>query len=329
MALELGSQLGHYDVTAFTGEGAWRLEARGVAKLPYAHAMIVQSRSGLLSGSIQPKRAGGRWAFGRASDVAAIALLALACGCSRGAPPRLIVLITIDTLRADHLAMYGYPRDTSPFLAELAAEGMVFESAYSTISTTAPAHSSIFTSLYPTQHGVTRNGKVLDEGVETLAERLGGAGYTTVAVASTDRHFLKAEVMQGFTHTNEPADVRSYRPADESVDVGIGKLAELSDVPVFLWLHLFDPHDPYFPPAETLDTFVSGGDGDELLHYLQSRQQLDLGFFPSREAALEVTNNYDAEISYADAALRRLWEATSARVAGTESVWLVTSDHPW
>ena len=208
-----------------------------------------QPRCERLSEAIQPastrgRRAPGASAFGTACSLAAVALLALACGCSGLEPPRLIVLITIDTLRADHLPMYGYPRDTSPFLAELAAEGVVFESAYSNIATTAPAHASIFTSLYPTQHGVTRNGKVLDEVVETLAERLVGAGYTTVAVASTNRHFLKAGIMRGFTHTDEP-DVEPYRPAAESVDVAIGKLAELGDVPVFLWLHLFDPHSPY------------------------------------------------------------------------------------
>ena len=106
-----------------------------------------QPRCERLSEAIQPastrgRRAPGASAFGTACSLAAVALLALACGCSGLEPPRLIVLITIDTLRADHLPMYGYPRDTSPFLAELAAEGVVFESAYSNIATTAPAHAS-------------------------------------------------------------------------------------------------------------------------------------------------------------------------------------------
>src|SRR3979409_1572477 len=80
-------------------------------------------------------------------------------GPGRAAPPRAVVLVTIDTLRADHLGCYGYPRPTSPFLDRLAGQGALFDNAYSSISHTTPAHATLFTGLYPAQHRVLRNGE--------------------------------------------------------------------------------------------------------------------------------------------------------------------------
>ena len=81
-------------------------------------------------------------------------------GCDAGSfdPPDLVVLVTIDTLRADHLEIYGYPRPTAPFLSTLADDGVVFENLIAACSHTAPSHASLFTGLYPFQHGVLRNG---------------------------------------------------------------------------------------------------------------------------------------------------------------------------
>jgi len=99
--------------------------------------------------------------------------------------PPSIVLVTIDTLRADHVSSYGYERTTTPNLDALAAGGARFETAYAVSSTTLPSHATLFTSRYPDEHGVTKNGVALPADVPTLAEHLSAAGWETVAFVSS------------------------------------------------------------------------------------------------------------------------------------------------
>ena len=118
----------------------------------------------------------GNW-----SGFTALALLLGACGASIEPAPRPhIFLISIDTLRQDHVGLYGYERDTTPVIDELARSSMVFERAYTTASYTLIAHMSMLTGLYPRQHGVLTPRNVLPEQVPTLAERLSEAGYYTM-----------------------------------------------------------------------------------------------------------------------------------------------------
>ena len=91
--------------------------------------------------------------------------------------PKRIFLITVDTLRADHLGLYGYPRDTSPFWDSLGEAGLVIDSAYSSAAETAPSHASLFTSLQPAQHRLLRNGEKLHESLPTLAKLFQDQGY--------------------------------------------------------------------------------------------------------------------------------------------------------
>ena len=93
--------------------------------------------------------------------------------------PRDLVLVTIDTLRADRLGVYGYDRGTSPFIDSLARESVVFENAIATCPATGPATASLLTGVHRASHGVARNGAVLSSRVETLAETLGAAGFRT------------------------------------------------------------------------------------------------------------------------------------------------------
>ena len=114
----------------------------------------------------------------------------LACGPGveevRSRDPRPdILLISLDTTRADHLSAYGYERKTSPALERLAEEGILFEAAYAPSATTGPSHATLFTSVSPISHGITKNGRELDLGWKTLAEVLGQEGYQTAAVVSS------------------------------------------------------------------------------------------------------------------------------------------------
>ena len=109
-------------------------------------------------------------------------MLLAAGGCAAPqAPAQRIILVTIDTLRADHLGAYGYPRGVSPFLDDLAGRSVVFDLALSSSSHTAPSHASLFTSLQPAQHRILVNGKRLDDRLVTIAELLSEQGYRTAA----------------------------------------------------------------------------------------------------------------------------------------------------
>jgi arylsulfatase A-like enzyme len=101
-------------------------------------------------------------------------------------PPSRVVLVTLDTLRADHMSAYGHPIQTTPFLDSLAQQGLLFRHAFSQSATTKPSHASIFTSLYATQHGVEQDGVVLDRSFQTLAEMLSDHGFRTAAFVSID-----------------------------------------------------------------------------------------------------------------------------------------------
>lgn len=170
-----------------------------------------------------------------------------------------LVLVTLDTTRADRLAAYGARGVGTPVLDRLAAEGVLFEHAVAVAPITLPSHASLFTGLYPPRHGVRNNSiHYLDTSLDTLAEQLRGQGWRTAAIVSAavlDRRF---GLDQGFDLYDDDLSqggprrsrLNAERPARVSVDSARSWLDGLpEDDPFFLWLHLFDPHAPYEPPA--------------------------------------------------------------------------------
>ncbi len=162
--------------------------------------------------------------------------------------PRVVVLVTLDTTRADHLGCYGYPRPTTPFIDSLAREGVLFENAYSAISLTAPSHATLFTGLHPDQHLLWRNGDSLPapDAPEAgrfamLAERMAACGYATAAFTAVRWLF---GITRGFAYVNlgERGPGLAHRPADETILQVIDwlKLGR-SGERLFVWVHLFDP----------------------------------------------------------------------------------------
>ena len=148
-----------------------------------------------------------------AKSAAVILLLLAMVGCGvPQAPPQRIILVTIDTLRADHLGAYGYPRDVSPFLDDLAARSVVFELAFSSCFHTAPSHASLFSSLQPAQHGLLVNGELLDDQLLTVAELLSKQGYRTAAF--TPVKFLNG-LAAGFDHFTSSIWLRPSLPSLE------------------------------------------------------------------------------------------------------------------
>ncbi len=181
-------------------------------------------------------------------------LLALGAGAQPAPePPIHVLLITVDTLRPDALGWVKSGNST-PVIDALAAGGFGFPSAVSPAPVTQPTHASIFTGLLPRRHGVRDNGQVLSSEVTTLAERLGQIGYETGAFISGHPLAAGFGFEQGFGHYDDQLAVgtpgRLERPAAETTRAALEWLQKAagSPSPWFLWIHYWDPHDPYTPP---------------------------------------------------------------------------------
>lgn len=259
---------------------------------------------------------------------AVLLLLALtAAGCGDPPPPRRVFLITIDTLRADHLGLYGYARDTSPFLDSLGERSLVFETVYASCSHTAPSHASLFTALHPSQHRVLRNGEALSDAVTTLATIYRERGYRTAGFSTVS--FLRG-LRAGF---DEFSSEKRFHPAREILAKTLEWIrGQGADDPLFVWIHLYDvhqwPHDDHVDrQAMAALKEASGGLlGKELLDYLRREQGTELAHQGAAKI-LRAVNRYDAQILSVDRALADFFAAIESEGLGREALWAVTSDH--
>jgi arylsulfatase A-like enzyme/Tfp pilus assembly protein PilF len=169
-----------------------------------------------------------------------------------------IVLITLDTTRADRLACYGYPGVKTPHLDSLARQGILFEQCTTSSPLTLPSHASIMTGLYPTFHGVRVNGNTALSGKHlTLAELFSQQGYRCGAFIGAFVLDGRWGLKQGFHHYDDQFDLKKYkqldlglvqRPGNEVVDAALSWLETQKENPFLAWIHLYDPHTPYEPP---------------------------------------------------------------------------------
>jgi arylsulfatase A-like enzyme/Tfp pilus assembly protein PilF len=169
-----------------------------------------------------------------------------------------VLLITIDTLRADHLPAYGYSNVKTPNLDRIASESYLFNRAYAHVPLTFPSHSSILTGRLPISHGVRDNGGYhLEDSETTLAEVLKSKGYTTAGFVSAFILDSVFNLQQGFDFYYDNFDVAEYqgldprsiqRRADEIEAEAEHWLDQNSNKKFFAWVHFYDPHDPYNPP---------------------------------------------------------------------------------
>ncbi|MFN7971815.1 MAG: sulfatase-like hydrolase/transferase [Acidobacteriota bacterium] len=288
-------------------------------------------------------------AYGAAIILGALVLTAPSGGGAAVHAPTIVVLVTIDTLRADHLSCYGYPRRTTPFIDSLAAGGVLFEDALTTCPLTAPAHAALFTGLHPLQHGVRRNGEALDAKLPTLASAFRQAGYEAAGFSAVQ--FLE-EVRSGFDPflaprsaavepqaVARPAEpppggprkvtqrvaIQPYRNARENVDQVVRWLDGVAPgTRVFVWLHLYDPHGPQHPPADLLSKMTAATPAERvpIEAFLKLSERVAPG---ERDRVRSAIDAYDAEVAFADRELGRLHEAMQLR--GDPMVWVVTADH--
>jgi len=159
-----------------------------------------------------------------------------------------ILIITADTLRSDHLGCYGYERNTSPRIDELALKGFHFMGAFCPIDLTNPSHISIFTSKYPKNHGVYTNWTPMEKEHVTLAEILKNQGYKTAALVSSNHLNTNISGLgKGFDFFRSIS--LGQVPANETINNALSWIRENADKNFFVWVHLFDPHMPYNPPS--------------------------------------------------------------------------------
>ncbi len=239
-----------------------------------------------------------------------------------------IILITIDTLRADHLGCYGYRRNTSPFIDHLAKDGILFQNAFASSSHTAPSHASIFTSLHPVQHRLLVNGARLTDSAFTMAEMFQELGYETAGFCSVG--FL-SNMREGFdTFDNEKYKKVTYRQANQTIDSVVDWFKERkSSDKFFLWIHLFDPHRPYLPPKRCLKRIKSKTreEKDSFINYLFNIHKLPVDFYKHRFKLIEDYDNYDAEILFVDLEIKRLFNYMEKENLNSNTLWVITADH--
>jgi len=269
--------------------------------------------------------------YGSVLSVACAATVAtcLACRPAAERQPDVIVYL-VDTLRADHLGCYGYPRETSPRVDAVAAESVLFEEAVAQSAWTRPSVTSLLTGLEPHNHGVQERLDKLPESFDTLPEILRRKGYETAAFVSSSVITARFGFDQGFDiflqrvkETIEPE-----RPTSEWVNEEALRWLEQRDPerPFFLFLHTLDPHMPYRPPEPFRQRLAL--EVDPRAGLLEQVVALRDGLRPgSARDQKEISALYDAEIAANDAAFGRLMEELRARGLYDSLLLVFVSDH--
>ena len=278
----------------------------------------------------------------RTTVIAALILATVACE-GPAARPRILLLITVDTLRADHLGVYGGQLDLTPNLDALASESIVFRRAYTHTSFTMPSVSALLTGRYPEDLGVTTNRSALPPAVPTLATELADRGWHNAAVVSNFVLRRTSGLAVGFAHYDDalPSSevVRRWpeRTARDTTDALLDALDATAEesAPRFFWVHYQDPHGPYTPPPGLRERYLaferSRPDGTRQLPKLSGKAgRGSLPTYQVVEGQREVAfyrAGYDAEVRHVDEEIGRLLRGLEERGVAGHTVVAFTADH--
>jgi arylsulfatase len=283
------------------------------------------------------------------SPIAAAAVWALTFGvtlaaCRETPPPRVLLLVSVDTLRADELGAYGSERGLTPHLDELARESTVFTAAYAPASLTLPSISTLFTGRYPEELGVRNNESAVPESVPTLATELTTRGWRAGAVVGSIMLRRSSGLARGFARFDDDLQqreaVRGFpeRVAYDTTDAALEMLDDctvLVEERCFLWVHYQDPHGPYDPPGSRRARYLQAErlapDGGKKLP--AGDDSGGVGAIPAyqllhgRHDVAYYRAGYRAEINYMDEELGRLLHAVDAGRLRERTVVVFVSDH--
>ncbi len=262
-----------------------------------------------------------------------------------------LLIVTLDTTRADHMGAYGYERDTSPVFDALAREGVLFQAAIAPIAVTGPSHTSLHTGSGTWSHNTLLNGIPMPADRPSIASTLQEKGYATGAFVSAYVLDGKYGFSQGFSTYDDDFSVvpgwdrslpgrlqaglvRRFNPnqvlerrGDDTVDQALSWL-DKQETPWFLWVHLFDAHGPYVPPPPYDSRYYSGDPGDPSNPSMDQVRNVAPYLVDSLRGITDVdyvVAQYDGEIAFADAQLGRLLEGVESR--GESTLILVNADH--
>lgn len=259
---------------------------------------------------------------GTALAVVVLAALCAASGCRRAPRQPNVLLLSVDTLRADHLGCYGGTRVATPNVDRLAHDGALFENAACPMPMTRPSLSTIHTSLHPREHGVVNNGVALAPASVTLAGTLAAAGYATAAFTPVRLLDASSGLAQGFASYVAPD--AHHLPADRVAPGALDWLAKRDPAkPFFVWLHLFDPHLPYAPPAR----YAPGPGADEISwKSLLADANAHDGDVPQATLA-RALELYAGEVAYVDHWVGEVVAKLDALGVLDDTILVFTADH--
>ena len=267
-----------------------------------------------------------------------LATISIHTGCGELRQKPNVVVLLVDTLRADHLKCYGYHRDTAPFLEGLARRGAVFTQCYAPSDYTPASTASLFTGQYPLAHGYLNSHYVLAETHTTIAEIFQRQGYTTAGFIANGLAGEKYQMDQGFDHYFE----KNRASAAELVAEASAFIEQQADKPFFAYLHFLDVHDPHRIPQEYHGRFADPAD---FAYDMQDTLQLDnfvmkawweaaqgwrdrtVGSDQVATYFADYVQLYDASISYWDEQLGILLDLLAAQGIDEQTIIVVTSDH--
>ncbi|MBK9925998.1 MAG: sulfatase-like hydrolase/transferase [Anaerolineales bacterium] len=261
-----------------------------------------------------------------------------------------VIVIIVDTLRADHLSSYGYKRDTSPFIDSLAAQGVRFENAISSASWTQPSHASMLTGRYTYEHQAET--KPLDNTYPTIGEVMQSNGYRSGAFSGNTEFFTRRQGFgRGFLHFEDNYksvpdaffnsslygflfDFYGLRKALNYEGVPTRVLApdinrsvlnwiDKDDTPFFVFINYFDVHDPYTPPEPYRSKYASSPNPGGLINGFMERYHPDL----TPEQLQSEIDAYDGSISYVDDQIKALFSELEQRGLSKNTIVILTSDH--
>jgi choline-sulfatase len=263
--------------------------------------------------------------------LASAATLASLLGCADRPVLRDVLLVTVDTLRPDHLGLHGYERPTSPNLDRWFSDAAIYERAYSTDAATAPSVSSLLTGLLPPEHRVRLLYQHLPAGIVTLPEMLPPAYQSAAFVSNlvlTDEAMGLAhrfDHYDDFVDQKEPRRKVFERDAARTTSAALAWLDTARDParPLFLWVHYIDPHGPYQPPETGAQRFrhseAEAIPATGRMHPYQIEEGVDDGN--------DYVDRYDDEIRYLDAQVGRLLDGYAERSDADDALMIFTADH--
>jgi len=260
-----------------------------------------------------------------------------------------VLLYMIDTLRADHASLYGYGRETTPFLKRLGATGLVFENCQVQATWTKPSTASLLTSLYSFSHGIVNDYDTIPKGAATMAAQLRAAGYVTAGIVANPFAGRVSGLQRGFDYLDEWAVIQRYRKdaEDRGTDsAAVNKivfpwLEQHREEPFFLYVHTTDPHAPYRPPPGFEEKFANPAETAQFnrtYKRLVDKREYGGGAVVSRAGCLrngvnpdrfihQAIDRYDGEILHNDWSLEQLVQKLKQLGILDNTLIVVVSDH--